>query len=330
MFLVSIPIYSKKRKELPRLIVTTDINIDSGDPDDRQSMIHLFFYANELDIRGIVIDRIDAGGIDATFQVLKCYEKDYNNPKYNFKALGYPSPEILKSKIFYSKEDAMKGIINEASLSQSPLYIAMWGQMDIVEKSLQKKPEIANNIRLLSIGTDLMAPTDTSVCGVKNWNNMGGTRDVIFNDSRFSKIWWVENNWGYNGMFTGVSPRKFLDEISNYGELGKHMKEVVKNHPWAQYFRAGDTPSIMYFINNNNLDDPTSNNLGGYFIKPFPENRPNYYVDSYPGSSWNYESPCLEWDKSKNELKLRAKEIEFRRNEMYTLFLKKLNELYKE
>lgn len=35
-------------KNNPRVFIFTDINIDAGDPDDRQSLIHLLWYANEL------------------------------------------------------------------------------------------------------------------------------------------------------------------------------------------------------------------------------------------------------------------------------------------
>lgn len=316
-------------KKTPRLIVTTDINIDSGDPDDRQSMIHLFLYANELDIRGIVIDRIEAGGIDATMQVLECYKRDFYNLNYKFKELNFPHPDTLRSRIFISHESAVNGIIKEALEKRTdPLYIAVWGSMEVIQKCLQREPQIAKKLRVLTIGTDIMSPMDTSVCGINNWNNVEGHRDLIFNDKKFYNLWWIENNWGYNGMFMGDKPKAFLDKLTYYGELGMHMKEVVGTYSWAQYFRAGDTPSIMYFIDNSNLNNPLLYNLGGYFIKPFPKTRPNYYIDAYPNSPWNYAAPCSMWDNALEDLKLRSKEMEKRRDEMYRKFIIKLNLLY--
>lgn len=67
-----------KAEEKPRVFVFTDINIDSGDPDDRQSLIHLFWYANELQIEGIVPDRWNARGFEACQLVIDAYTKDYN------------------------------------------------------------------------------------------------------------------------------------------------------------------------------------------------------------------------------------------------------------
>lgn len=118
-------------------------------------MMHLVLYYNELDIRWIVIDREEAGSVDATLEVMNCYEKDCRNPEYKFRENGYPLPEIMQSKIYKSNEDGVNGIISEALCEDSPLYIAMWRQMDIVEKSLLIKPEIAGNIRLITIGPDL-------------------------------------------------------------------------------------------------------------------------------------------------------------------------------
>ena len=44
----------------PQVFIFTDINIDQGDPDDRQTLIHLLWYADEVEIKGIVPDRWNA------------------------------------------------------------------------------------------------------------------------------------------------------------------------------------------------------------------------------------------------------------------------------
>ncbi|MDF1573143.1 MAG: DUF1593 domain-containing protein [Bacteroidales bacterium] len=64
---------SSTAKENPRVFVFTDINIDSGDPDDRQSLIHLLWYANELQIQGIVPDRWNARSVEACNMVVDAY-----------------------------------------------------------------------------------------------------------------------------------------------------------------------------------------------------------------------------------------------------------------
>ncbi len=316
-------------KSLPRVVVTTDINIASGDPDDRQSMAHLFLYADEIDIRGIVIDRPEASGLEATLEALECYRTDYNDHLENFTAMGFPTPEAIDEKIFRDSDAAIDIVIAEALSSDEPLYFAIWGNMSFVRKCLEKEPSIASKLRLLTIGTEMKAPSDTENCGERNWNDTNGDREAIYNDSRFSDIWWLENNWGYNGMFSGTRPAEYLVELYQYGALGRHMTEAMQYHSWAQYFRVGDTPTVMYFIDNDDLDNPAGYHLGGCFKRPYPAERPNYYIDCSPNSDWNYSDPCSSWDLATKEVELRSAEMEERRDAMYLDFSAKLEELYR-
>jgi hypothetical protein len=86
----------------PKVFVLTDINIAKGDPDDRQSMIHLLWYANELDIVGIVPDRWNAQGVEATEMALEAYKNDYL--QFDFESKGYPEVEDLRSLIAQNEE----------------------------------------------------------------------------------------------------------------------------------------------------------------------------------------------------------------------------------
>ena len=64
-----------------RVIVSTDIG--GTDLDDFQSMVHLLVYADSFDIEGL----ISSSGISGPgrkqdiFDVIDCYEKDYDNLK---------------------------------------------------------------------------------------------------------------------------------------------------------------------------------------------------------------------------------------------------------
>ena len=328
----------KKAVNKPRLVVTTDINIDKGDPDDRQSLAHLFLYSNDVDIQAIIIDRPGAGGVEAAQMVVEAYRKDYNNETYNFRQQGYPHPDTLKNRIYTNTQAADLGLITKLAdqskgTQSDPLYVAAWGNVKALRTALEANPDLVSKLRVLSIATDRMSPYDTDTDSpssfIRNWNDMDGDRQAIFADSRFNELWWVENNWGYNGMFDdamGVA-RDYMIELQKYGELGKHITDCTASKEWAQYFRIGDTPTIMYFIENKNLDNPLEYNLGGYFTKPFPESRPNYYIDAAPNSSWDY-SDSISNTSAKAELDARAKEMTLRRDVMYDLFRKRLNGLY--
>ncbi len=321
----------------PRVFVFTDINIDSGDPDDRQSLIHLLWYANELKIEGIVPDRWDARGLEACQLAVAAYEKDYKT--FQFDKKKYPDPATVNKLLATDFNDAIKRFQKAASEEKNPLYVLVWGSMVNFGEVLRTNPELSKNIRVITIGTDLMMEANRpqlpeswektdKPCEQYNWNGHG--RDEIFNDFRFNDMWWLEINWTYEGMFSGNEPAEMFEKLTVYGALGKHIKEVVKNESWAQYFRVGDTPSVLYVIDSkHNLDDPTQSSWAGKFIKPFPNERPNYYTDLNGSVVWDYTNPCNTWG-NHIEMNAHAKStLEARRPEMYNALLTKLNEIYK-
>jgi hypothetical protein len=326
-----------KSEKRPRVFVFTDINIDSGDPDDRQSLIHLLWYANELRIEGVVPDRWNAHGLEACQLAAVAYATDYM--QYNFRGKGYPEPQTVNTWFAADKEDAIKRFQQAASVAGDPLYVLIWGSMKLFGEALRSKPEVWKNIRVITIGTDLMIEayrphipgsweTTEKPCQQYNWNGHG--RNEIFNDPRFNNMWWLEINWTYEGMFTGEEPREMFHALSEYGALGRHIKEVVKNEAWAQYFRVGDTPSVLYVIDSNHdLDDPAESSWAGKFIKPFPKERPHYYADYNGPVKWNYNNPCETWENHEAFRDHAKSTLEARRSEMYQSMLKKLENLYK-
>ena len=78
-----------------RVIVSTDIG--GTDPDDFQSMVHFLLYADIFDIEGLVSSS-GLGGPGRKhdiFNVIDCYEQDYDNlKKYSDK---YPTPDALRA-----------------------------------------------------------------------------------------------------------------------------------------------------------------------------------------------------------------------------------------
>ncbi len=63
-----------------RVIITTDIQICCGDPDDIQSLCHILWYADKLDIRAIIPEKFgkgsEPGGITAAERVIENYRLD--------------------------------------------------------------------------------------------------------------------------------------------------------------------------------------------------------------------------------------------------------------
>ena len=316
------------KKKIP-VIILTDINNAGGDPDDKQSWIHALWYSDVLDIRGLVPDYWTGQGFEATMEGLEAYEKDFE--LYEFGQRGYPAPDTLRKRVARNDSLAVELIYREAMATAEPLYILIWGQMKTFRKALFTHPDIADNIRVLTIGTgrkygpkDEVAGTD---CNVVNWNGLG--RNEIYDDPRFKQMWWLENNWTYNGMFSGTRPEEMFDTLATFGAMGAHIKTVVKDHPWAQYFRVGDTPTVLYLIDeDHDPNDPTQSSWAGKFAHPFPETRPHYYTDHAGELEWDYEDPCNTWENLQAMYAYNKSTLEERREEMYGALLEKLAELY--
>jgi hypothetical protein len=296
------------------------------------------WYANEADIRGIVPDRWNAAGYEACMLALEAYGADYAT--YGFAQKGYPAPSVLEQCIAQDVEHARKLFMEAASDADGPLYVLVWGNMQTFGNILRQRPELAKNIRLITIGTHLMMeeyrphippswPVAEKPCEQYNWNGFG--RNEIFTDARFDDLWWLEINWTYEGMFSGEEPKIMYDKLSTYGSLGEHMIEVTKNQAWARYFRVGDTPSVLYVIDpDHDREDPTQSTWAGKFVKPFPEERPNYYLDDSGPVSWDYKDPCATWEHHRAMRDHAKGTLEKERPAMYAALLEKLNGVYGE
>lgn len=323
-------------KEKPRVFVFTDINIDSGDPDDRQSLVHLFWYANELQIEGIVPERWNARSVEACELALYSYALDYKKNK--FKEQGYPKPELIQKHIAKDTLEVFSLFKKAASNTDSPLYVLIWGNMLTFNKALYKYPELLGNIRIITIGTGIMLEKDypflpenwekaEQPCMQYNWNGFG--RNRLYNNSAFNNLWWLEINWTYNGMFSGEKPKEMFHKLAEFGSMGYHINEVVKNEAWAQYFRVGDTPSVLYVIDpSHDIDNPKESSWAGKFSRPFPESRPNYYTDYCGEIDWDYGNPCNTWQNHTKVVEVAKKTLYDKRSEMYEALLVKLEELY--
>ena len=162
------------------VFVFTDINNAKGDPDDKQSLIHLLWYADVLDIRGFVPDRWNGYGFEATMEGIAEYEKDFQ--ERNWGERGYPVPDTVRNRVAQNDRMAIQMLYHEAMSSPEPLYVLIWGNMLTFRQALFTYPEIANKVRVLTIGTgrkygpkDEVAGED---CNVSNWNGKGGTTSM--------------------------------------------------------------------------------------------------------------------------------------------------------
>ena len=317
-----------RQNQKPRVIITTDINAGSGDPDDRQSLCHVLWYANDLDIRAIIPDRFKPTAIEACNIAFDLYDRDFRAPKNRLRTLGYPSANALRKQALVTERSAaIKRIIDEAQRDdERPLWVLVWGNMKLIGEALKAEPKIADKLRLITIATNVKAK-ESGGDGTKiNWN--GGGRQYVFDN--FPKMWWLESDWTYNGMFHGPEAIQLKEDLAACGgNVGQHISDVIDTVPWADNFRAGDTPTVLYMIDpGHDLNNPSETSWAGRYVQPFPKARPNYWTGIDGGYDWDYANTRETWSNASAVYQVRAKTLADQRSAMYAALLRRVQTIY--
>lgn len=253
------------KKNKLRLLVTTDIG--GTDPDDMQSMVHLLVYSDVFDIEGLVSSPWGNGRVSHILDAIDAYEKDY--PKLKTWS-SYPTPDALRA---LSKQGAIdvtpspgysvstpgsQHIIECARRSDPrPLYITVWGAIDDVAQALHDAPDIEDKIRIYWIaGPNRQRSADKVPMAA-----------TTYMENNFKNLWWIQADQTYRGMFNGGNMTGDLSNsfpsknVVGHGALGDYYSKISK-----QDLKMGDTPSILFFLNND-VSDPTKPGWGGAFVR---------------------------------------------------------------
>jgi hypothetical protein len=280
----------------PRVFVTTDIG--GFDKDDDQSMVHLLIYADKLDIVGLSATAPGPGRAADIHQVIDAYAQDFANLRTH--SGDYPTPEALRAVVHQgatslapaggvgSPTDSSKAIIAaaRAGSASDPLYVLTWGAVGDVAQALHDAPDIADKIRLHSIGRDQQDPNAGQYL-MDNWQG---------------KVWWIDSQNTFRGMYVPENgyntPIAGWPEanLAGHGALGEFfvrsssdIYENIPGSPVLNGMKMGDTPSVLYLLDSANNNDPTADSWGGDFV----QRAPNYWTDntasslamgSYPGA----------------------------------------------
>ncbi len=336
-----VPLVGFAQPDLPRVFITTDIGIN--DPDDDQSVCHLLHYANAIELVGLVPDLVvlktkrSVSSKKRLTDVLDAYAADYSHPEYRFVSEGYPAPKKVRAAVQWDLETAVTTLVSSALADDPrPLYVMVWGRMQVIGKAIERAPEIADRIRLLTIGTHLKANrswgNEKGDGEERNWN-WTEDRDRIF--TKHPNLWWVESDWTYSGMFPAPvddrarfgDPVALRNRIKEHGRLGYHLWEIGNTHKWSGYFRCGDTPSLNYVLDPYDDEDPTQQGWAGQFTRPFAD-RPNYYIGVTGKVDWDYRNPKKTWANAERVFLARSETLREKRKEMYQDYLKRLAHLY--
>lgn len=248
-------------EERYRVIVSTDIG--GTDPDDFQSMVHLFAYADVLDLEGLISSPYGPGRKEHILEVIDCYEKDFD--RWKSRSSRYPIPQTLRAMTKQGETESApyrgirkstegsKWIVECARRVESrPLYVLVWGGIEDLAQSLHDAPDIAPKLKVFYIG----GPN-------KKW----GPNAYQYIVEHHPDLWIIESNATYRGWFTGGeqsgpwSNREFVKRfVTGKGALGDLF--VAK----LDTLKMGDSPSVGWLLSGN-PEDPAQPSWGGRYVR---------------------------------------------------------------
>lgn len=262
----------------PRVIVSSDIG--GTDFDDFQSFVHLFLYADRIDLEGLIASPYGTTPDRKRYilQIIDRYAIDY--PNLRTYSPHYPTPGALRAITkqggvgpaqypgYGTPTEGSKWIIRCAHRDDPrPLWLLMWGGIDDLAQALHDDPSIEPKLRVYWIG----GPN-------KKWS--APAYDYIAREH--PKLWIIENNSTYRGWFTGgdqsgdLGDTTFVTEhVRGRGALGDYFVTI------APLIKMGDTPSLAYFFGRTRPpEDPSGESWGGHFVRAW--DRPRVTFDRPP------------------------------------------------
>lgn len=264
-----------------RLIVLSDIE---ADPDDTQSFVRLFLYANQIDIEGLVATTSTHMKAtihpDSIRRIIDAYAKV--QPNLALHEPGYPLAERLTSFIREGQAGygmAMVGnghdtpgsrLIIEALEKNDPrpLWVSVWGGANTLAQALyslkaRRSPEEVNRL-IAKLRIYTISDQDDSGAWIRK---------------TFPELFYVVSPGGYGaGTWTGIHAR--IDgadnEVISNGWLGAHIQQghgpLGAAYPDVAYGMEGDTPAYLSLIPNglSNPDRPDWGGWGGRYERYTP------------------------------------------------------------
>jgi hypothetical protein len=247
--------------ERPRVLVSTDIG--GTDPDDFQSMVYLLFYADVLDIEGLVSSPYGPGRAAHVLEVIDEYAKDY--PKLHAHSSRYPTPAALRALTkqgaidshgeagIGAPTDGSRWIVAAARRPDPrPLHVLVWGGIDDLAQALHDAPDILPKLRVYFIGGP---------------NKMWSVNAYDYIERQHPSLWMIEANSTYRGWFTGGTQ---TGDWSNAGFVTAH---VAEGGALGRFFasklaaiKMGDCPSVGYLLRGTPAD-PSQAGWGGRFVR---------------------------------------------------------------
>ncbi|MCR9066597.1 MAG: DUF1593 domain-containing protein [Cytophagales bacterium] len=263
--------------EKNRVIILTDIE---ADPDDSQSLVRLFLYSNQIDIKGIVATtscwQTDNIHPESIHRLINAYARI--QPNLLKHEPGFPSADHLRSLVKnglpkYGMTGVGNGMDSEGSeliikvLEENddrPLWISVWGGVNTLAQSLDKikKTRSAKEAQRLISKLRVYTISDQDDSGIWIRNNFPELFYIVSPGDNYGDATWT----GINSFVKGIDNSEISNEWiarniqQNHGPLGAEYPDVA----WGV---EGDTPAFLSLIPNglNNAEHPEWGGWGGRY-----------------------------------------------------------------
>ncbi len=291
--------------EKDRVVILTDIE---ADPDDTQSLVRLFLYANQIDIKGLVA-------------TTSCWHRDLVNPESIVKvirAYGKVLPNLRKHEDGYPNEKDLLSLVKEGlpkygmlgvgdgkdsegsdwiikvleEDDERPLWISVWGGVNTLAQALHKikntKPEAEAKKLYAKIRVYTISDQDDS--GIWIRNNFPDLFYIVTPGDHYGLATWTGINTFVQGIDnTEISNTWFAQNIQqDHGPLGAEYPDVS----WGV---EGDTPAFLSLIPNglNVSEHPEWGGWGGRYELYKPEYEKDRQGSSGSGVPYEPETRAI-------------------------------------
>jgi hypothetical protein len=275
----------------PRLAVLTDIG---GDPDDRQSMIRLMVYANELDIELLIASAAGTRGElkesltrpDLIRQIIDAYEAVL--PGLRRHAGGWPEAAALRARVVAGNHlrgrehvgaghetAASRALVEriDAGTPERPLNIAVWGGQTDLAQALWRVKQDRGPAGFAAFARRFRVYDIADQDGLADW--MRTEFPGMFYILAKAPAGRDRRDAVFRGMYlTGdesLTSRAWIDEhVRSRGPLGALYPTRTWTAPNPHgALKEGDTPSWFFFLprGGNDPADPAKPGWGGQFVR---------------------------------------------------------------
>jgi hypothetical protein len=285
-----------------RVIILTDIE---ADPDDTQSLVRLFLYSNEIDIRGLIATTSCWHKTMVNPESIKKIIQAYDQVQANLikHDVAFPKAELLFSVVkqgvpYYGmlgvgKDKDSEGsdwIIKELERDDDrPLWISIWGGSNALAQALYKikNTKTEKEQKALISKLRVYAISDQDDSGIWIRTNFPGLFYIVSPGDDYGTATWN----GINSFIPGIDNNK----ISNQW-LAQNIQQghgfLGATYPDAAWGMEGDSPSFLSLILNG-LNNPEHPEWGGWGGR-YELYKPDFSTQKKGGSGVPFEAETRE------------------------------------